>query len=185
MYGLIHTALRDLVLEYHGVETWDEVVLQSGVPSNSFLTMRSYSDETTMALVEAASNVLKLSANDCLSVFGRYWVSRFAPKEYGKLLDHTGGSLMEFFQNLDALHDRISTSFTEFKPPSFKVKMKTANSAVIRYVSSRKGLTPFVIGIITGIGERFDTAIHIDAVDSSTSDQGEVSDILISMAPNG
>jgi len=65
------------------------------------------------------------------------------------------------------------------------VKINTANSAVIRYVSSREGLTPFVIGIIAGIGERFDTAIHIDAIDTSNSDQGEVSDIVISMASNG
>ena len=185
MYGLIHAALRDLILEDHGMETWNQVVLQSGVPSNSFLTMRSYSDNTTMALVDAASQVLMLPANECLKVFGHYWVSRFAPKEYGRLLDHTGGSLIEFFQNLDALHDRLSTSFTEFKPPSFKVKINTANSAVIRYVSSREGLTPFVIGIIAGIGERFDTAIHIDAIDTSNSDQGEVSDIVISMASNG
>ena len=97
MYGLIHTALRDLILEDHGMETWNQVVLQSGVPSNSFLTMRSYSDNTTMALVDAASQVLMLPANDCLKVFGHYWVSRFAPKEYGRLLDHTGGSLIEFF----------------------------------------------------------------------------------------
>ena len=72
MYGLIHAALRDLILEDHGAETWNQVVLQSGVPSNSFLTMRSYSDETTMALVDAASQVLMLPTNDCLQVFGHY-----------------------------------------------------------------------------------------------------------------
>ncbi len=181
MYGLIHTALRDLVLENHGEEKWNDIVSHSGVQPNSFLTMRSYNDDVTMALVDAASKALQLPTDECLKIFGHYWASKFAPREYGRLLDHVGGSLVEFFQNLDALHDRISTSMTEFKPPSFTVQVNTENSVVIRYSSGRKGLTSFVVGIIIGSGERFHTAIHVDKIDLKSTQQGEVSDILISM----
>ena len=44
MYGLIHTALRDMVINGHGENTWEEIVAESKVNADSFLTMRSYDD---------------------------------------------------------------------------------------------------------------------------------------------
>jgi len=169
MYGLIHTALRGMILEV------------SEVPSDAFLTMRSYDDEMTLALIGAASSVLELPADKCLEAFGHYWITNFAPQEYGALLDHTGDSPIEFLQNLDDLHDRISTSFTEFKPPSFRVVINDVRSATVRYVSSREGLTPFVLGILKGLGDRFNTKICIDSIIPLAAESGEQCDILISM----
>jgi len=181
MYGLIHTALREMVLEHHGEKTWEAIVTGSGVPADSFLTMRSYDDETTLALIGAASNILELPLDKSLEAFGEYWISSFATKEYGRLLDHTGDSPIEFLQNLDDLHDRISTSFTDFKPPSFRVDIKDAKTAVVRYSSNREGLTPFVVGILEGLGKRFGTSIKVDSIEPVEVPEGEQSNITISM----
>jgi guanylate cyclase soluble subunit beta len=181
MYGLIHTALREMVLEHHGEQTWEAIVIESGVPTNSFLTMRSYDDETTLALIGAASKILALPLDRSLEAFGEYWISSFAPKEYGRLLDHTGDSPIEFLQNLDDLHDRISTSFTNFMPPSFRVDIMDANTAVVRYSSNREGLTPFVIGILEGLGKRFGTSITVSSIEPVEVPRGEQSNITISM----
>lgn len=181
MYGLIHTALRDMVLEDLGESVWIEIAEVSNVPSDSFLTMRSYDDEVTMALVSAASSVLNLPMADALEAFGLYWITKFAPKEYGQLLDHTGDDPIHFLENLDDLHDRISTAFTDFKPPSFRVAISSEDAAVIKYVSNRAGLTPFVLGILKGLGQRFDTSIKITAVEPIACEQGEQCNISISL----
>lgn len=180
MYGLIHTALRNMVLDQRGEKVWEHIVQTSGVPANSFLTMRSYDDETTLALIDSASAALGLSVEDALGAFGEYWITTFAPKEYGGLLDHTGDDPVEFLQNLDDLHDRIATAFTDFKPPSFHVVIDSQNEATVRYVSNRQGLTPFVLGILRGLGTRFSTRICIGSVTPVECEYGERSDIAIS-----
>lgn len=181
MYGLIHTALRGMVQEGFDESTWDQIVLQSGVPADSFLTMRSYEDEITLALVGAAADVLELSVSDALDAFGQYWITQFAPKEYSMLLDHVGKTPFDFLRNLDELHDRISTVFTEFKPPSFRVEVVDEQEALVTYRSSRNGLTPFVLGIMKGLNDRFEQQVNIESVDMIDVPVGEQAQIKLRM----
>ena len=44
MYGVINKSLRDMVTEGHGESVWGQVMVKAGVPSDSFLSMRSYDD---------------------------------------------------------------------------------------------------------------------------------------------
>ena len=96
MYGLINKALREMVQERFGQEAWESVFEASGVPEDSFLTMRSYDDQLTYQLVGAASEVLGAPAEDCLVMFGEYWVAETASKSYGPLMDASGDNLIEF-----------------------------------------------------------------------------------------
>lgn len=182
MYGLIHTALKEMVLEHHGNPTWQRIEEISEVGSDSLLTMRGYDDEITMALVQASSAVLEVSVEDALHAFGTYWITEFAPREYGALLKHTGRSSFELLTNLDDLHDRISTVYTDFSPPSFRVKNIDSDSAEIIYVSSRKGLTPFVLGILGNLGSLFNEIITIESVTPLEVQRGEQTMIRVKSA---
>ena len=181
MYGLIYTALREMVREHHGEKTWDAIVAKAGVPANSLLSMRSHDDETTLALMGTASSVLALPLDTCLKAFGEYWITSFAAREYGTLLARTGDSPLEFLQNLDDLHDRLSTSFTDFEMPSFRVEINDATTAVVRYSSNQEGLTAFVVGILQGLGKRFGTTIKVESIVPIATPGREQSNITLSM----
>ena len=58
MYGLINSSLQSMIREKFGEEQWNNVLKASGVPEDSFLSMRSYDDAITYDLVGAASEVL-------------------------------------------------------------------------------------------------------------------------------
>lgn len=179
MYGLIHTALREMVVEHHGRSVWNSIVDESGVSDNAFLTMRVYEDATTQTLVDVASKVLNLPAEDCLEIFGEYWTHDFAPREYAQLMDYTGQSFFEFLDNLNDLHDRIATAFTDFSPPGFRLEVVDDTSAWVHYFSSRKALTPFVVGLLKGLGDRFGQKITVETVKTVSSDTGENSSIFV------
>ena len=55
MYGVINKSLRDMVVEQFGEEKWQEVLLRSGVPDDSFLAMQSYDDDITYSLAQACA----------------------------------------------------------------------------------------------------------------------------------
>lgn len=173
MYGLINKALREMVIERFGEEEWQRVFDASGVPEDSFLTMRSYDDQVTYQLVGAASEVLGAPPEACLEMFGEYWVLETASKTYGTLMDASGTSLLEFLENMNALHDRITGTFLNYCPPEFRVEEGDGDRHRIHYISQREGLTPFVVGLLGGLSKRFETDLEICGQESVPVDEGE------------
>ena len=160
MYGLINNSLQGMIREKFGEEKWQEVLEASGVPEDSFLTMRSYDDKLTYALAGAASDVLGAPVDACLEMFGEYWVLETASKSYGALLDAAGGDMIEFLGNMNGLHDRITSTFLNYVPPEFYIQERDPGYE-IHYLSKRKGLTPFVVGLLKGLATRFDQHLNI------------------------
>lgn len=161
MYGLINSALQSMIRDKFGDEQWDRVLASSGVPEDSFLTMRSYDDAITYQLVGASSDVVGAPVEDCLEMFGEYWVLEVATKSYGMLMDASGGNLVEFMGNMNALHDRITGTFLNYVPPEFRVESLGDNRYRIHYVSQREGLVPFVDGLLKGLAQHFGDQLEI------------------------
>jgi len=172
MYGLINSALRGMIREKFGEDQWQAVLKQSGVPEDSFLTMRSYDDSITFDLASAASNVLGAPLEACLEMFGEYWVLETATKSYGPLMDATGTDLIGFLRNLNALHDRITGTFLNYVPPEFRVEALENGHHKIHYISQRESLTPFVVGLLNGLAIRFNTTVEILSVEPQTVSNG-------------
>ena len=161
MYGLINSALQGMIKDKFGDEKGEEVLKTSGVPEDSFLTMRTYDDAITYQLVGAASEVLGAPLEACLEMFGVYWVQEVAAKSYGSLMDASGDTMVEFLGNMNALHDRITGTFIDYVPPEFRVESLGDGRHRIHYVSTREGLVPFVDGLLKGLAERFGTEIEV------------------------
>ena len=54
-----------------------------------------------------------------LHAFGQHWVNHTLARDYDALARSTGSTMLEFLGNLNALHDRISTTFLDYEPLSF------------------------------------------------------------------
>ncbi len=159
MYGIINRALKDMVVERFGNDVWNGVLLDSGVPEESFLRMRSFDDEITYQLVGAASKVLQVPTEDCLHMFGVHWITTTASENYPTLMDSAGDNLLDFLRNLNLMHDRISTTFLNYVPPYFRVEEGPQDIYYLHYSSSRKGLVAFVRGLLDGLAARFGQTI--------------------------
>jgi guanylate cyclase soluble subunit beta len=172
MYGLINKALKDMVTDRFGNEVWQQILDESGVPQDAFLTMRSYDDEITYSLVAASSKVLNAPAEACLEMFGQYWVLVTATESYGMLMDAAGENLIEFLENLNQLHDRITTTFLNYLPPTFHLEPVSDNLYEIHYISQRQGLDAFVVGLLQGLATRFETKLELLSQRSEPADTG-------------
>ena len=183
MYGLIHKAMEQMILQNYGDETWVKVVAQAQVPEDSFMTMQSYDDSITISLAGAISEVLETPIEACLELFGEYWLTEFAPDGYEMLLRASGNNLFDFLENLNNLHDRITTTFMGYVPPSFKLTRKSSSSATLVYMSSRQGFTPFVLGLLKGMQTRFNVDISFDSIEVILVDGGDQATIELTVEP--
>jgi guanylate cyclase soluble subunit beta len=173
MYGLINSSLQSMIREKFGEEQWNNVLKASGVPEDSFLSMRSYDDAITYDLVGAASEVLGAPAEACLEMFGEWWVLETAAKSYGPLMDAAGNDLVEFLRNMNGLHDRITGTFINYVPPEFRVESLEGGRHRIHYISKRQGLTPFVVGLLKGLAKRFDSQLEFHSQEDLPVTSGE------------
>jgi hypothetical protein len=160
MYGLVNKAVRDLVVSQFGEETWQTIRTKAGV-DNTFVGMSQYSDDVTYKLVGAASEVSGLTPAEVLEAFGRHWVLFTAAEGYGHILDMAGDTFVEFLQNMDDLHARIRLSMPDLSPPHLTCSDVCEESMRLHYHSHRDGLAPMVVGLLKGLGERFETQVEI------------------------
>lgn len=165
MYGLVNKAMRGFVVDRHGEPTWHAVRIRAGLEDEAFVGMRQYPDAVTYDLIAAASEELKLPRHDVLVAFGEYWIVHWAEQGYGELLDMCGNTLVEFLDGLDDMHTRLGLSFPELRPPSFRCTRQDDQRFELRYRSHRPGLASFVIGLINGLGQRFDTEVEVELVE--------------------
>lgn len=177
MYGLVNKAIEDFVQSNHGLSTWQKILDKAGVRGESFVSMQSYPDEITYNIVGAASEILGVGADKILEGFGEHWVLVTATEGYGNLLDMFGNNIREFLGNLDSLHSRIGMSFPDLKPPSFQCRDIDAHSLELDYYSDRAGLTPFVVGLLKGLGKRFNITVDVQVV--STKSEGAAHDTFL------
>jgi hypothetical protein len=162
MYGLVNKAIADMVRSQFGEERWQEIRQLAAVENDTFLSMEGYPDDVTHRLVKAGSQVLGLSSSQIMQAFGEFWVQFTATEGYGELMDMNGDNLPEFLGNLDNLHARVGVSFPQLKPPSFEsYEGETENELTLEYHSEREGLAPMILGLVKGLGDRFDTDIEI------------------------
>lgn len=178
MYGLVNKAIHDMVCSQFGEATWQQIRQKADVETDAFLSMEGYPDDVTHRLVKAASAVLGLPPAEIMKAFGEFWVEFTAGQGYGELMDMSGDNLPEFLQNLDALHARVGITFPKLQPPSFDCAETDEDSLTLEYHTHREGLAPMVVGLVKGLGNRFDTDVEVTQTQSK-DDGAEHDEFLI------
>lgn len=166
MYGMVNKSLQSMVSDRYGADVWGRIKKRAGVDIDVFVSNAGYPDDITYGLIGAASETLNVPARTMLEEFGKYWVLVTARAGYGDLLYSGGKTFRDFLINLPAFHNRVCLIFPELQPPEFSCSEIEANSLRLHYHSKRPGLAPFVIGLIRGLSEMYDTAAQIEHISS-------------------
>lgn len=176
MYGLINKAVQQLVVSNFGEEQWEAIKQESGVEDLGFISMKPYPDDVTFRLVAVASKHTGISVPELLQAFGEYWVLHTSNEGYGEMMDSAGNSLPEFLRGLNMMHFRLGNIMPEMVMPHFEVTDETTNSLLLHYFSKREGLADMVLGLVRGLGKRFNTDCTIELIEAKP--QGAEHDIF-------
>lgn len=161
MYGLVNQALQGLITEEYGIEKWNSVKKNAGIEIDYFVSNEPYEDSITFDLIATASDVLNIPSSQILQSFGGYWILRTSREKYGDLMKAGGSTFLEFMMNLPNFHSRIMLIYPKLSPPEFMMDKKSESELIMHYYSSRDGLSDFVVGLIEGLAEMFETQIII------------------------
>jgi len=183
MYGMIHKAIRDMVKTVHGEQAWQSVLSESGASYGDFLSLRSYDDEIAYNLVGACSKILGAPAETCLEDFGRFWVLVTASEHYSDMMKSYGQDTFSLLSRMNEMHERISSTFSGYKPPFFTVDSLNEQHCLLHYRSVRTGLSPFVVGLVQGLGEFYNESVTIALDKTENENGGEYSVFSVTRGP--
>lgn len=165
MYGMVNAAIEQMVSERFGAARWQSVKARAGIDDPMFLSMKQYPDAVTESLAVAVAEELSMSLPEVLHAFGVFWVEYARRGPYGRLMLASGTCTYELLAALDAMHARIGLGFPELRPPSFRVEPHDGE-VLVEYRSERRGLAPFVVGLLEGVGNLFDERVEVTQVAS-------------------
>lgn len=158
MFGMIHQAARELTIDAFGEETWEDVRRDLGMDESEFVSTQPNADDRTFALVGAIAARAGLSNEATLRAFGKFWVGYSERSTYASLMRMNGDTLPEFLENLDRMHTAIQMTMPDARMPSFFVREASDRGIEVVYQSERRGLEPFVVGLLEGLLVRFEQA---------------------------
>ena len=179
MYGLVNTAIEQLITRQFGGGVWERVANAANVSPHGFVSMEAYDDAITYDLVAAASKELDLSTDEILEAFGEYWILYTAEEGYGALMDLSGKTFEEFLRNLNTMHTRVALSYPELLPPSFRCESAENGRLELHYMSHRRGLDAMVKGLLNGLAKRFGIQISVEYRPSDGDESESVFSIAI------
>ena len=166
MYGMINNALQQMIVTHYGDAQWGRIKLEAGVDIDGFVSMHSYPDQITYNIVGHAANILSVPATSLLEEVGEYWIIHTAQVGYGDMLNMVGDNLVDFMKNLNSMHSRLSHMFPSMIIPTFEISDVTDRSMIVHYKSKRQGLEYMVIGLIRGLGKKFELDCDIRMTDA-------------------
>ena len=170
MYGMIHKAAREYCEARLGEASTQALIARCGMDREHFISGKHYDDATTMGLLTEIQDALDCDMDQLLHEFGHHWISFTQASSYASAMRMLGDDLATFMRNLDSLHQSVQSTMPEASLPSFVVIGETPTSIELLYRSNRTGLEAFVIGLLSGLMDRFGVSGEI-SVRSSGSDQ--------------
>ncbi|MCR9277095.1 MAG: heme NO-binding domain-containing protein [Pseudomonadaceae bacterium] len=179
MYGLVNEAIRGMVLASFDEQTWVAIAEEAGV-DDEFISMHSYDDADTYALVSVASEKLGVPADEILEGFGKHWIQFTAEEGYGSLVEMMGDSLEVFLRRLgDDMHARVVAAMPALQPPEFFVEERSATEFIIRYRSHRQGLSSMVKGLLEGLAEKYQRQAAVTMLSTEHTDDKAQATFLV------
>jgi guanylate cyclase soluble subunit beta len=176
MLGWINDCIEKLVIDKFGVEAWHIVKQKAGctVCDGGFFKLDHYTDQSSIDLVMASSEVSGLTFDQVLEAFGAFFVHYIRNEGYDNLLCCQGSTLKDWMDNINAIHHHLQTTFPKkmIMPQFWCEDASDGSGALMLHYHSKRGsyLAPLAKGLVAEIA-KFQFQVEINMKQTQT--QGE------------
>jgi predicted hydrocarbon binding protein len=142
-------------------KSWKGYLLpHDNLKNKSVNLYNNYSDEITVDLIKAASEVSGLSMETVMIEYGKFMVPNILKEQYPTYFQLLGRSPREFLLNMDRVHEHVTRNILKSTPPRFEYEQLSDGRLLIKYKSKRK-LCAVLHGLILGVGILFNQELDV------------------------
>lgn len=170
MPGLIFTSFKNFIISNYDGITWLNVKKSAQLNVDDEEMNLLFDDQMGMLIVNTLSNLVNIAPNILLNKMGTFFILKTIQEKYGNIIFAGGLSLEEFLINLPKFHSKMLSLLQNIDPPELVVEKITSKKILLHYYSNRTGMIQFLIGILEGIAQIYQTPISIEVQDSQPID---------------
>lgn len=167
MYGMIHRAIREMVIDLKGRDAWSEVERCANCGPAELISSEVYSDQITLDILSKSADILEIDYDEMMQKFGYFWIDFSNSGPFRGIMNFSGRSLEVFINNLNKLHNGVQTVLVQSSMPSFDILAVRDGFIAVRYRSKRSGLDSFVIGLFEGLLRHFSLKGRVHLVEKN------------------
>ncbi len=154
MKGVVFTEFLEMVESKFGLETVDNIIENSNLPSDGIYTsVGTYDFNEMISLITNLSNEVNLSVGDLIYTFGLFLFNGLV-KSHPEVIKSYNSPLSLLYSIEDHIHVHVKKLYPDAELPTFKILEKTDTSISMVYSSSR-GLYKLAHGLIEKSFEHF------------------------------
>ncbi|TLP76785.1 heme NO-binding domain-containing protein [Maribacter sp. ACAM166] len=154
MKGIVFTEFLEMVETKFGLETVDNIIEKSNLPSQGIYTsVATYEFNEMVALITQLSEEVDLPAGDLKYAFGLYLFSSLR-NAHPEVIQCYKTPISLLCSIEDHIHVHVKKLYPDAELPTFKILDKTDTSLTMIYSSSR-GLYRMAHGLIEKVFEHF------------------------------
>jgi hypothetical protein len=160
MKGIVFTEFLELVESSFGLETVEEIIEKSELPSKgAYTSIGTYEFSEMLALVTHLSEKTSMSIDQLLHTYGLHFFS-IIQRDYSRILDNYTNA-MDFVSSIEShIHVEVRKIYSDAELPRFEVAEKTDTSLTLIYYSSRS-MYAFGLGLMEKAFEHYGSKAKI------------------------
>ncbi|MEQ6125027.1 heme NO-binding domain-containing protein [Pseudotenacibaculum sp. MALMAid0570] len=160
MKGIVFTEFLELVEAKFGLETVDEIIEKSNLPSKgAYTSIGTYDFSEMIALISNLSEKTNLTIDELLYVYSLHFFS-VLERDYSMILK-TYKNPMELLSSVEShIHVEVRKIYPDAELPRFEIKNQTKNKLELIYYSSRS-MYAFAHGLIEKTFEHYGTSASV------------------------
>ena len=164
MKGVIFTEFMDLVESAFGIDTVDEIIERSDLPSGgAYTAVGTYDHQEIVSLVVNLSEVSGTAVSDLLAIFGKHLFSRFSVL-YPDMVNSADNGL-DFLESVeDYIHVEVRKLYPHAELPRFDRSRPSPDELVMVY-HSNKHFEDLAGGLIQGCLDHFNEDATVERTD--------------------
>jgi hypothetical protein len=176
MKGIVFTEFLDMVEDRFGLETADQIIEDSQLPSKgAYTSIGTYNHTELEQLLTNLSKKTGISIPDLLKTFGQSLFESFV-KGFPQFFENVFSSFSLLQEVEGYIHQEVKKLYPDAELPKFETVLKDNNLTMI-YRSDR-GLSDLAEGLILGCINHYDENINLQKEDLSNG-QGKIVRFLL------
>lgn len=154
MKGIVFTEFLELVEDTFGLETVEEIIEKSNLPSKgAYTSIGTYAFSEMLSLVTHLSEKTNMTIDQLLHVYGHHFFN-VIKRDYLSILS-TYSDPIEFISSIEShIHVEVRKIYPDAELPRFEVTEKKRNSLTLTYFSSRS-MYAFGLGLMEKAFEHY------------------------------
>ncbi|WBU59138.1 heme NO-binding domain-containing protein [Paracoccus albus] len=166
MHGFIIRGIELFLRARHGDGVWADVSAEAGIDRRGTMLLRTYSGAVAYALIQTASQVLKLNRDELLEDIGG-WIPRLDSVRH--VMRFSGSSFEDFVLSLDDLHDRGRVVLPGLNLPRIATRVTGPRQYLLRLAAEDSDWYPVLAGFLRGMADDYGVLAIVEEDDGCLS----------------